>query len=165
MGSVTISEMIILMAATVMAGSFAAYAIFYGNLIQSNIASSMDAVRQQVNIRIKIIYATVNESESCFIIYVKNIGHLPILNSSFPYMDLYVGPYKRAALYKYNPGSPRAGFFLILDADGDYVWEAGETAIFKAFYDGTLNGSELLYEARICLRNGLGDSHLFTLPI
>lgn len=60
------------------------------------------------------------------------LGNLPILNSSFPYM--YVGPYKRAQLYAYNPNLRTAGYFLILDADGDGAWEVGETAIFKAFY-------------------------------
>lgn len=166
MSSVTISEVIILIASTLLAGSFTAYAIFYGNLIQNNVASSIDAIKQQMNIRVKIVYATLNESERCFIIYVKNIGNLPILGSSFPYIDLYVGPYKRAALYIYSPnGSRSIGYFHIIDADRDGIWEVGETAIFKAFYgEGALSRGEPLYEAKIHLHSGIGDSYLFTPP-
>lgn len=163
MSSSTISEMIILMAASLLAGSFSAYAIFYGNIIQNNVASSIDSVRQQMNVRVKIVYASVNESENCFIIYVKNVGYLPISSSSFPYIDLYVGPYGRALLYRYDPAPASAGYFLVLDADGDGAWEVGETAIFKAFYgDGVFNGNEPLYEVKVYLRNGVGDSFFFS---
>lgn len=162
MSSVTISEVIILIAATLLAGSFTAYAIFYGNLIQNNVASSMDAVRHQMNTRVKIVYATMNESENCFIVYVKNVGSLPILRSYFTYIDLYVGPYKRASLYTYSSSSTSVGHFQVLDADRDGVWEVGETAIFKAFHNGVFSRDEPLYEAKIYLREGIGDSYLFT---
>jgi len=161
MSSVTISEVIILIASTILAGSFTAYAIFYGNLIQNNVASSIDAVRQQMNIRVRIIYATV--SEGYFVVYVKNVGNLPIPESSFPYVDLYIGPYRRAALYRYSPNEPpSAGYFCIADANSNGLWEAGETAIFKASCEGSLN--ESLYEVRIYLRSGIGDSCLFSPP-
>lgn len=165
MSSATISEVIILIASTLLAGGFATYAIFYGNLLRSNIASSMDSIRQQMNIGVRIVYATVNESERCFIVYAKNIGNLPILSQSFPYIDLYIGPYKRAMLYTYSPNPTGAGYFMILDADGDGAWETGETAILKALYgEGAFNRDEPLYEARIYLRSGIGDIYLFTPP-
>jgi len=164
MSSVTISEVIILIASTILAGSFTAYAIYYGNLIQSNVASSIDAVRQQMNVRVKIIYATVNVSEGCFVVYVKNVGNLPISESSFLYIDLYIGPYGRAMLYRYSPDkTPSAGYFYIADADSDGLWEAGETAIFKAPCEEQLNKNEL-YEVKIYLRSGIGDSYLFLPP-
>jgi len=163
MSSVTISEVIILIAATLLAGSFAAYLVFYGNIIQNNVAISIDTIRQQMNIRVKIVYATINESEKCYVIYVKNVGYLPIHNSTFSSIDLYVGPYRRATLYRYNPDGD-VGYFSIVDSDGDGVWEVGETAILKAKYDESTFSEEPLYEAKIYISNGVGDSYLFTSP-
>lgn len=164
MSSVTISELIILIASTLLAGSFATYAIFYGNLVQNSMSSSIDSIRQQLNVRVRIVHATISDIEGCFVIYAKNVGLLPIPSSSLPYIDLYVGPYRRASLYRYSPNSQNPGYFQAYDANGDGIWEVGETAIFKAFYgSGPLSRGEL-YEAKICLRSGLGDSYLFTLP-
>lgn len=163
MSSVTISEVIILIAATLLASSFATYLVFYSNIIQNNIATSIGAVRQQMNIRVKIVYATINESERCFIIYVKNVGYLPIHNSSFSFIDLYVGPYRRATLYRYDPNGG-VGYFSIVDSDGDGVWEVGETAVLKAYYEEGTSTEEPLYEAKIYISNGIGDSYLFTPP-
>jgi len=163
MSSVTISEVIILIAATLLAGSFAAYLVFYGNIIQNNVATSIDTVRHQMNIRVKIVYATINKSENCYIIYVKNAGYLPIHNSSFSSIDLYVGPYRRATLYRYNQ-TLDVGYFTIADSDGDGVWEVGETAVLKARYEVSTFSEEPLYEAKIYISNGIGDSYLFTPP-
>jgi archaellum component FlaG (FlaF/FlaG flagellin family) len=158
MSSTTISEVIILIAATLLAGSFASYLISYSGIIQNNVATSIDIVRQQMNIRVKIMYATI--SEGCYIIYVKNIGYLPIYNSSFNSIDLYIGPYRRATLYKYSP-TGGTGYFNIVDSDGDGVWEVGETAVLKACNAFI---SEPLYEVRVYVSGGVGDSYLFTPP-
>ncbi len=163
MSSVTISEVIILIAATILAGSFATYLVFYGNLVQNSVAISIDAVRQQMNIKVKIVYATINESEHCYIIYAKNVGYLPIHNSSFSFIDLYVGPYRKASLYRYNPNGG-VGYYTVEDGDGDGVWEVGETAVLKAKYDASTFSEEPLYEAKIYISNGVGDSYLFTPP-
>jgi len=161
MSSVTISEVIILIAATLLASSFAAYTVFYGNLIQNNVATSIDAVRQQMNVRVKIVYATINEIEGCYTVYAKNVGNLPLHNSSFSSIDLYVGPYKRATLYRYNQNGG-VGYFTVADSDNDGIWETGETVVLKAYYNTF--SEEPLYEAKIYVPNGIGDSCLFTPP-
>jgi len=161
MSSVTISEIIILIAATILAGGLASYIIFYGNVLQNSVATSIDTVERQMDIRVKIVYATINETGRCYVIYAKNVGHLPIHNASFSFLDLYVGPYRRATLYRYNPDGG-TGCFTIEDSDGDGVWEVGETAILKAYYSSF--SKEPLYEAKIYISNGIGDSYLFTPP-
>jgi len=161
MSSVTISEVIILIAATLLASSFATYLIFYSNILQSSVTISIDAANQRMNVRVEIVYATINETEKCYVIYAKNVGYIPIHNSTYNSIDLYVGPYRRATLYRYN-ASGGAGYFTIEDSDGDGVWEVGETAVLKAEYSSLTE--EPLYEAKIYISNGVGDSYLFTPP-
>lgn len=69
--SSVIIEVIILIASTLLAGSFATYAIFCGNLIQNNVSLSVDSLRQQMNTEIRMVYVTLNESERCFVIYAR----------------------------------------------------------------------------------------------
>jgi len=158
--SVTISEIVIVIAAVILASSFSAYAIYTGNLLQNNILQAVDNARRRMNVRVEIVYATIGGGSSkYFVVYAKNTGNLPI--TRFESLDLYVGEYLRADLYKYNQ-SGGVGCFSITDSDGDGVWEVGETAILKA-YNGT-NVDAPLYESKIYVFNGIGSSYLFPPP-
>jgi len=157
--SVTMSEIIILIAATILASGFSAYAVYYGNLLQNNVAQAVDSARYQFNMRVRIAYATVEMGEEAahFVVYAKNTGHLPI--SSFDSIDLYLGAYGRAELYRYS-STPDLGYFTLSDSDGDQVWEIGETGVLTVYNQTGIDAA--LYEARIYLFRGVGDTYLFT---
>jgi len=159
--SVTISEIVILIAAVILASSFSAYAMYTGTLLQNNIMQAVDNARRQMNVRVEVVYATISgESERHFVIYAKNTGNLPI--STLDSIDLYVGEYLKANLYRYNPNGG-VGYFNVTDSDDDGVWRPGETSILRA-YNGT-NVEASLYEAKIYISNGVGSSYLFPPPI
>jgi len=158
--SVTLSEIVILTAALILASSFSAYAIYAGNLLQNNIAQAINDARQQMNVRVEIAYATIcGDGNKHFVIYAKNIGTLPI--STFDSIDLYVGEYLKAELYRYN-SSGGTGFFNLTDSDDDGVWEPGETAILRVYNGTSIEAS--LYEVKIYISNGIGDDYLFPPP-
>ena len=161
--SITLSELIIVVASVVLASGFSAYAIYSGNALQSQVMQAVDTVKRGANLHVEIVYATVNEttSPSHFVIYVKNVGHLPI--TSFEHIDVYVGEYGRGLLYTYDPNANTgSGHFRLIDADGDGVWEPSETAIIQAYPTRTVQGS--LFEARIVVPRGIGSSYLFPAP-
>ncbi|MHA1632565.1 MAG: hypothetical protein ACTSXC_07160 [Candidatus Freyarchaeota archaeon] len=158
--SVTLSEIVILTAALVLASSFSAYALYAGNLLQNNIARAIDGARRRINVRVEIAYATISEDGGRhFVIYSKNTGNLPI--STFDSIDLYVGEYLKAELYRYS-SSGGTGYFNITDSDNDGVWEPGETAILRAYNGTSIEAS--LYEVKIYISNGVGDDYLFPPP-
>jgi len=158
--SVTISEIVILIASVILASSFAAYAIYTGNLLQNNIMQAVDNTRRRMNVRVEIVYATVSgESSKHFVIYAKNTGNLPI--TRFESLDLYVGEYLKAELYRYNQ-SGGVGCFNMTDSDGDDVWEAGETVVLRAYNGTTIDAP--LYESKVYVSNGIGSSYLFPPP-
>ncbi len=158
--SVTLSEIVILTAALVLASSFSAYAIYAGNLLQNNIAQAIDDARRRINVRVEIAYATISgDGDRHFVIYSKNTGNLPI--STFDSIDLYVGEYLKAELYRYS-SSGGTGYFNLTDSDNDGVWEPGETAILRAYNGTSIEAS--LYEVKIYVSNGIGDDYLFPPP-
>jgi len=158
--SVTISEIVIVIAAVILASSFSAYAIYTGNLLQNNIMQAVDNARRRMNVRVEIVYATISGGEvKHFVIYAKNTGNLPI--SNFDSIDLYVGEYLKAELYRYN-SSGGVGCFNMTDSDGDGVWRPGETAVLRAYNRTSIPAS--VYEAKIYVSNGIGSSYLFPPP-
>lgn len=161
--SITLSEIIILISSIILASSFSAYAIYSGTALQNSIMQSLSDARNMFELRVSIVYATVNDTTSPkhFIVYAKNTGMLPITN--FGLIDVYFGEYKKAMLYTYSPeASVGSGKFSVEDSDGDGVWEVAETAIIRIYPKSELDAS--LYEVKLALYKGLSDSHIFAPP-
>jgi len=161
--SLTLSEIIMVIASVVLASSFSAYAIYAGTSLQSNVLQGIDTVKTNMNTRVDIVYATIDEETSPkhFVIYVKNTGTIPL--KDFVLIDVYVGEYRKATLYSYNPNAGAgSGKFNLTDVDSDGVWEIGETATIRAFPKNDVNAS--LYEARIVPYRGIPSSYLFSPP-
>ncbi len=161
--SSTLSESIILIASVILASGFSAYAIYSGSSLQSNIIQNLDSFKRNVNTRVDIGYATINQTTNpnYFVIYVKNTGTLPI--TDFSKIDVYAGEYGKAVLYSYSPTSTvGSGKFNLTDVDGDGVWEPGETAIIRAY--PKTNVSAEVYEVKVVPFRGIPSTYLFPSP-
>lgn len=160
--SVSISEVIILIASIILASTFSAYTIYAGVSLQSNIVQNLDTFKRNLHTRVDIGYATIETaSTSYFVIYAKNTGNLPL--TDFLVIDLYVGEYGRAVLYSYDENAtPGSGKFNLTDVDGDGVWEVGESAIIRAY--PKQNPSADIYEVKIVPYRGIPSSYLFPPP-
>jgi archaellum component FlaG (FlaF/FlaG flagellin family) len=100
--SLTLSHIIMVIASVCLASLFSAYAFYTGNLVQNELAQNINNYKITVNIRLEIVYATINDTTTPphFVIYAKNTGNLPF--SDFTSLDVYVGEYGKAQLYTYS---------------------------------------------------------------
>ncbi|MGQ9460892.1 MAG: hypothetical protein ACUVRA_06650 [Candidatus Bathyarchaeaceae archaeon] len=161
--SVTLTHIIMVISSVTLASVFSAYAFYTGNSVQNELMQNISEAKIRDNLQLEIVYATVDNSTSPphFIIYVKNVGSLPLRD--FTYLDVYVGEYGSAQLYTYNStASAGSGQFNLTDASGDEVWEPRETATIKAYPTSNVEG--VLYEAKIVPFRGIGSSYLFSPP-
>jgi len=162
--SLTITEAIMVIASVVLASGFASYAIYAGTSLQSNILQNLDSVKRNIQTRIDIVYAFVNQTTDpspLFVVYVKNTGTLPV--SDFDLISVYVGGYGQATLYSYNSSAiTGSGQFTLTDADGNGVCDVGEAATMRVFNATSVTAS--LYEAKIVPYRGISNSYLFSPP-
>ena len=162
--SLTITEAIMVIASVVLASGFASYAIYAGTSLQSNILQNLDSVKRNIQTRIDIVYAFVNQTTDpspLFVVYVKNTGTLPV--SDFDLISVYVGGYGQATLYSYNSSAiTGSGQFTLIDADDNGVCDVGEAATMRVFNATSVTAS--LYEAKIVPYRGISNSYLFSPP-
>ncbi|MCD6369766.1 MAG: hypothetical protein J7L38_08245 [Thermoproteales archaeon] len=157
--SVTFSELIMIVASVVLASIVSSYALYTGSLVVSDLSQIMNEARRGMNIRVRIAYATLESGN--FILYVKNVGSLTI--SDYTYLDVYIGEYGKARLYTYNANGG-VGHFNITDSNGDGLWSPGETVKITVYPYQDENLNAPVFEAKIVLFRGVGDSTLFTKP-
>lgn len=161
--SLTLSHIIMVIASVCLASLFSVYAFYTGNLIQNELAQNVNNYKTTVNIRLEIVYATINNTTTPphFVLYAKNIGNLPV--SDFAFLDVYVGEYGKAQLYTYSENaSPGSGYFTITTANGNSVWEPRETAVIKVYPTDNVEG--VIFEAKLVPSKGIGSSYLFPAP-
>jgi archaellum component FlaG (FlaF/FlaG flagellin family) len=162
--SLTITEAIMIIASVVLASAFSSYAIYAGTSLQSNIMQNLNDARRNMDTRLEIVYATVNQTLNAsplFIIYVKNTGNVPI--SDMNLLTVYVGAYGQAAMYSYDPNATTgSGTFNITDSNRNRVIEVGEAAAIEVFNATSVTAS--LYQAEVVLYRGVPSQYLFSPP-
>ncbi|MBC7112726.1 MAG: hypothetical protein H5T34_01670 [Candidatus Methanomethyliales bacterium] len=159
MSASTVSETILVLASIILASGLAAYGTYMAGTLKSDISQTMSDVRRASDLRVEVVYASVNGST--FVIYAKNIGHLPI--TDYTLIDVYVGPYRSARLYTYESSSPPStGHFTISDVDGDGLWEPQETAEITVCPASIPSAS--VYEVLVKPSGGTGSHYLFPSP-
>ena len=162
--SLTITEAIMVIASVVLASGFAAYAIYAGTSLQSNIMQNLNDAKKSMDTRLDIVYAVVNQTTDpspLFTIYIKNAGSLPI--PDFDLISVYAGAYGQAMVYSYNSNATTgSGQFNMTDANGNGVVEIGESAIIQVYNATTVSGR--LYEAKVVPYRGIPSSYLFSPP-
>jgi archaellum component FlaG (FlaF/FlaG flagellin family) len=165
--SITIVEAIMVIASVVMASGFAAYAIYAGTSLQSDIMQNLGNAEKNMDTRLDIVYAVVNQTSGpsgpspLFTIYVKNTGSLPI--SNFDLITVYAGVYGQAMPYSYNASATTgSGQFNMTDANGDGIVQVGEAAIIQVYNATNVLGN--LYEAKVVPYQGISSSCMFSPP-
>jgi archaellum component FlaF (FlaF/FlaG flagellin family) len=159
--SVTITHIIMVIGAVVLASAFTACAFYTGNVVQSEFNQGISDVKRTVDIQLDIVYATSNTSTSDFVVYAKNTGKL--LVTDYTYLDVYVGTYGEAQFCSYDQAATSgSGKFKIVDANGDGRWDPRETATIYAYPAKTVDNTVL--EAKIVPSTGIGDDYLFSSP-
>jgi len=161
--SVTLSHVIMVIASVSLASAFAAYAFYMGNNVQNALMQNVNDYKMMVNMRVKIVYATINSSSNPphFIIYAKNVGYVPLNN--FTFLDVYAGKYGELHLFTYSPyAGEGSGKFSLSTANGDLIWEPRETAVIRAYPSSALSGQ--IFEVKVIPWNGVGDDYIFPAP-
>ncbi len=160
--SLTITHIIMVIGAVILASAFVACALYTGNVVQNEFTQGVSDAKKTVDTQIDIVYATANTTGApVFAIYAKNTGKLPL--NDFTYLDIYVGTYGQAQLYSYNAAaSLESGRFSVTDANGNGIWEPRETATIYAYPTGTIDNAML--EAKIVPSRGIGSDYLFSAP-
>lgn len=116
----------------ILASIFAAYVLGRMGYVNSVMSGVLNNKLQEIQTNIKIITGFYNQSESKYVIYVKNVGTLDIPESQlFNKTEIYVGNYDTYTnMYLLsNVTSPNTA--SLLDIDDDMVWETGETVVIK----------------------------------
>jgi len=159
--SVTITHIIMVIGAVVLASAFTGAAFYTGNVVQNEFNQGISDIKNTVDIQLDIVYATSNNSSSDFVIYAKNTGKLPV--TDYTYLDVYVGNYGEAQFCSYDQSATSgSGKFKIIDANGDETWDPRETATIYAYPADAVDGSVL--ETKIVPSTGIGSGYLFSSP-
>ncbi len=157
--SVTITHIIMVIGAVILASAFVACAFYTGNIVQNEVTQEANNAKNNVDTQVQVIYATANTSQPVFVVYAKNTGSLPI--TDYADMDVYVGNYGSAQLYNYASNAlAGSGKFYIVDTNGNGVWEPRETAIIYAYPTEAINGTT--FEVKVVPANGIGNDYLFS---
>jgi len=160
--SLTITHIIMVIGAVILASAFVACALYTGNVVQNEFTQGVKDAKTTVDTQTDIVYATANTTGSpMYVIYAKNTGKLPL--SDYTFLDVYVGTYGQAQLYSYDAAASAAsGKFSLTDANGNGIWEPRETATLYVYPTGAIEGSML--EAKIVPSQGIGSDYLFSAP-
>jgi archaellin len=160
--SLTITHIIMVIAAVVLASAFVASALYTSSMVQSEFTQGVNEATTTIGTQIEIVYATTNTTgNTVFVLYAKNTGKFPI--NDFTHIDVYAGEYGKAQLYSYNQSAGiGSGEFTITDTNGNSVWEPRETATIHIYPSGAFENT--LLEARIIPSKGIGSTYLFSAP-
>lgn len=158
--SVTITEIIMVIGAVLLASAFVACAFYAGNILQSEVEQGVSNAKANIDTQVDIVYATANTTKlPIFVIYAKNTGNLPI--TDYQDLDVYVGDYGSAQLYTYSSNACQgSGTFNIVSVTGNGTWEPLETAIIYAYPSQTISGT--VFEAKVVPATGVGNDYIFS---
>jgi len=163
--SITMSHILTVIGSVVLASGFSVYALYTGQSLQSNVLQNVSDIKMQMSLQVQIAYSTIDNSTipGHFVIYVKNIGWIPLNN--FTYLDVYVGEYGKAILYSYSSTAHNGtGTFNLTDANEDGIWDSRETAVIRAYPKEQSDIEGTMFEAKVLPFRGLASSFLFPPP-
>ncbi|MEW6604436.1 MAG: hypothetical protein AB1351_07065 [Thermoproteota archaeon] len=155
MGSLIISEGIILIASIIIAAGFSVTVLNQMGVFKSTLATAGAAEKEIALTRIKVLYAT-NSSDSQVDLWVKNIGTNQIV--ALDKVDVYFGGLNYVQLIPYNSTSVPSWEY----AEPETVWPAKETVEINISYDSTLERN-VNYVVRISTPNGVSDDYIFSI--
>lgn len=155
MGSLIISEGIILIASIIIAAGFTVTVLNQMGVFKSTLATAGAAEKEIALTRIKVIYAT-NSSDSQVDLWVKNIGANQIV--ALDKVDVYFGELNYLQRIPYNGTSAPSWEY----AESSNTWSAKDTIEINISYDNTLERN-VNYVLRISTPNGVSDDYIFSI--
>ena len=161
MASNIISETYLVVAA-VIAASVLGGAITFGTM---TISDSMKAAWLDANERIKVsvdaIFAFGDPNESVAQVFVKNTGKRCFQDGEIKFSDVFFGPRGNFIRVPFEEsGSPPRWTYIIVNDDGDNIWEPGETIKIEIYWTGNLGSSD--YYFRFVTPFGRSTEIIFT---
>jgi len=156
MGSVAMSEGIILIASITVAAGISMVVLNQMGVLQSTIAQSNARDKDITLTKIKILYVS-NSSSNKFSIWAKNIGSTDI--SSLDRIDIYFGKVGSARNIPYNSVSPPS--WLLSDALIK-SWRIMDTLQIDISNDVPLE-TNTTYFIKLVTPNGISDDYVFSI--
>lgn len=149
-----ISEAILLIVSITLASLLGVLVISKYGLFESTFGTMVSSERNSMLSKIKVVYANVNGSS--VVVWVKNIGSVPIIYISK--MDVYFGPYGSASYIPYNNTSLPMWTYKIY---GGNTWAPGLTMLI------TINLSSApgsgVYYIKLMTYEGASDEYIFSI--
>ncbi|MCC6010565.1 MAG: flagellin [Fervidicoccaceae archaeon] len=129
--SVTISHAILLIAAIIVASSFAFVMIAKTSTLSSIFSQNINQLTINSQLDFTFVYAYYNSVEGAFYVYLKNTGLAEIPGSYIAKSDLIIISNNKAQLIIY--GDTKPGYWIFQDTNGISGWQIGETVVIKAY--------------------------------
>lgn len=155
MGSLIISEGIILIASIIIAAGFTVTVLNQMGVFKSTLAVASAAEKEIALTRIKVLYAA-NSSDTQVDLWVKNIGTSQIV--ALDNVDIYFGELNYVQRIPYNATSGLSWEY----ASAGITWPAKETMEMNITLDSALERN-VNYMVRISTSNGVSDDYIFSI--
>jgi len=155
-GSLIISEGIILIASIIIAAGFSVTVLNQMGVFKATLATAGATQKEIALTSIKTIYAT-NTSSTDIKVWVKNIGANQI--APIDKIDVYFGKLNYAQRITYNGDSSPSWTFT--NSNGN-VWQSKDTIQITITYDNALQ-KNINYVLRISTPNGVSDDYIFSI--
>ncbi len=147
------SEAILLIASITLASLLSVLVISRYGLLESTFGTMINSEKNNMLSKIKIVYANVNGSS--VVIWVKNIGSIPIVHISK--MDVYFGLYGSASYIPYNSTSLPSWTYKIY---GGNTWAPGLTVLITISLSSTPSSG--VYYVKLMTYEGASDEYVFS---
>jgi len=137
MGHATVVvEAIVMISAVIAASVFASALVTKVGELRQAVAAAIRSQVERVEIDAVATYATYDPGQSCFLVYIKNVGRYSVPYAYLPKADVYFGSTGSAQLYSYDSdGNPAPGEWSFTEAlgNGNDRWEPGETIVLRIY--------------------------------
>lgn len=157
MGSVAMSEGIILIASITVAAGISVVVLNQAGVLQSTITQSSARDKDITLTKIKILYAS-NSSSNEFSVWVKNVGSTDI--APLDRIDVYFGKVGSARHIAYNSSSSPS--WSLKGISSTSPWHTMDTLQIDISNDSTLE-PDTTYFIRFVTPNGISDDYVFSI--
>ncbi len=155
MGSVAMSEGIMLIASITVAAGISVVVLNQMGVLQSSIVQTSSREKEVTLTKIKTLYVA-NTSSTTFSVWAKNVGSADI--NSLDRMDLYFGKVGSARQISHNSGSAPS---WTLNDPSIKSWRMMDTLQINVINDTPLEPNTT-YFVRIVTPNGISDDYVFS---
>ena len=147
------SEAILLIASITLASLLSVLVISKYGVFESTFGTMVNNERTTLLAKIKVVYA--HDNGSSVVVWVKNVGSVPIIEVSK--MDVYFGVYGSASYIPYNVSSLPTWSYKIYNGN---VWAPGLTMLITIKLSSSLTSG--VYYVKVMTYEGASDEYVFS---